>query len=148
MAGVQSVYPQIPPPYAHSSQMNGSFSQVPLGSFDGQSIHSTPAPTPPPPRPGSQQQMNYGMNGGHAQNGMMPPNNYSGYPDPTLYNQPQYYGNDDKPEIYTVRLTDIAVILPNLYRRCIQMSTFSRWKSTVFLSCDVELIHGSMQLKY
>lgn len=107
MAGVQSVYPQIPPPYpAHNSQINGAYSQATLGSFDGsQSVHSTPAPTPPPPRPGSQQQMNYGMNGGHSQNGMMPPNNYGGYPDPAMYNQPQYYGNGIKPQIYVVGAT-------------------------------------------
>lgn len=82
--------------------MNGSFSQQALSFDANHSLASTPAPTPPPPRPGSQHQMAYGMNGGHAPNGMMPPSNFGGYPDPNMFNQAQFYGNGVKPQIYTV----------------------------------------------
>lgn len=87
--------------------MNSSFSQPQMASFDAQNQSSvnTPAPTPPPPRPGSQQQMSYSMNGGHAQ--MMPPNSYGGaYPEPNMFAQSQYHQNGQSPQIYTVRLLD------------------------------------------
>lgn len=75
-----------------------------MQSFDGsQSMASTPGPTPPPQRPGSQQQMAYGMNGGSIANGMMPARSFGGYPDPGMYGQqqPMYY-SAAKPQIYTV----------------------------------------------
>jgi hypothetical protein len=75
-----------------------------MASFEApnQSSIGTPAPTPSAPRPGSQQQMSYGMNGGHAQ--MMPPNNYGApYPEPNMFAQSQYHPNGQSPQIYTVR---------------------------------------------
>jgi hypothetical protein len=75
-----------------------------MGSFEGpnQSSVNNSVPTSAPPRPGSQQQMGYGMNGGHAQ--MMPPNNFGGaYPEPNMYSQSQYHTNGQTPQIYTVR---------------------------------------------
>jgi hypothetical protein len=116
MASAPQVYPQPPPNFphhGHSASMNNSFSQPPLGSFEAQSVASTPAQTPPPPRPVSQHQLNYGMNG---TNGMMPPSNYGGYPDPnsgyapaqpqhhpTPQTQPDFFPGGAKPQIYTVR---------------------------------------------
>ena len=115
-SGVHSaVYPQAPPSFpqhGHSGSISNSFSQPALGSFDAHSVASTPAPTPPPPRPGSQQQqMAYGMNGGPMANGMMAAgaNSYSGYPDPNVYAQPQFYGNGVKPQIYTAVYSNVSV---------------------------------------
>ena len=83
-----------------------------MGSFEAQSVASTPAPTPPPPRQVSQHQMGYQMNG---QNGMMPPANYGGYAEsntgygpampqqqPTPQSQPDFFPGAVKPQIYTV----------------------------------------------
>lgn len=116
-SGVHSVYPQIPPAYSshtHSNSMNGSFSQSQLGSFDATNppVATTPAPTPPPPRPSSQQQMSFSMNGGHGP--MLPPNQFAPYPDPNMYGQPQYYGNGQKPQIYTVRMLATPQIIIRL----------------------------------
>jgi hypothetical protein len=81
-----------------------------MGSFEAPSVASTPAPTPPPPRPVSQHQLGYNMNG---TNGMMPPTNYSAYPDPNVGYTPaqqhgppqppaQFFPDGMKPQIYTV----------------------------------------------
>lgn len=85
--------------------MNSSFSQPQMASFEApnQSTVNNSAQTSAQTRPGSQQQINYGMNGGHAQ--MMPPNNFGGaYPEPNMYAQSQYHTNGQSPQIYTVRI--------------------------------------------
>lgn len=147
-SSVHSVYPQLPPTYpshAHSNSMNSSFSQPQMASFEApnQSSVNTPAPTPPPPRPGSQQHMSYGMNGGHAQ--MMPPNNYGGaYPEPNMFAQPQYHSNGQSPQIYTVRrfVHIRAPIKANFHRLFTRTYPCSRWRSMAWLSCEEERTAG------
>ncbi|KIX04094.1 uncharacterized protein Z518_07647 [Rhinocladiella mackenziei CBS 650.93] len=96
-----------------------------MGSYEAQSVTSTPAPTPPP-RPASQhqqqtqaqqqaqqQQMVYNMNGAPpmSNGGMMAaPNSFGGYPDPNVYQQPSnFYTNGVKPQIYTAVYSNVSV---------------------------------------
>lgn len=117
----QAVYQQPPsfPQHGHSNSLNASFPQAPpLGTYEAQSVTSTPAPTPPPPRPVSQQQqqqqMVYNMNGAPPiTNGgpmMQAPNTFAGYPDQNVYTQPNLYTNGFKPpQIYTAVYSNVSV---------------------------------------
>lgn len=121
----QPVYAQPPPSFpqhGHSSSLNGSFPQAPqMGSFDAQSVTSTPGPTPQAPRPGSQhqhhqqqQQMSFNMNGQKPMtngSGMMgAPDTFTAYTDHSVYPQPTFYGNGTKaPSIYSAVYSNVSV---------------------------------------
>ncbi|EHY61086.1 Transcription factor SWI6 [Exophiala dermatitidis] len=99
-----------------------------MNAYEAHSVATTPAPTPPPARStaeqqqqhqhqqaqaqAQQQQMAYHMNGGPpmANGGMMAaPNAFSGYQDPNVYAQQNFYPNGAKPQIYTAVYSNVSV---------------------------------------
>ncbi len=142
------VYTQPPTSFARhqlSSSMNGSFSQPALHSFDSNgSVALTPSATPPP-RPTPQQQMSFNMSGAPPMNGSVPKGGtFGGYGEINGHTQPpSYYGQDAKPQIYTVsKIAPHLCAILTKHRLCIPTCLYMRWKSTGLSLCADDLTRG------